>query len=142
MADLRDLANQLITLANTLPTQASDLAVLTAKTVIQNLIYDTPVDTSKALSNWQIVLNADNASVIPAYVHGKEGSSQAESQALALSAAMRMLETKKPGDEIWIVNSTPYIRYLNDGSSHQAPAGFVERAILIGNYVVRQGLQK
>ncbi len=56
------------------------------------------------------------------------GASAAET----INQARAVLATKKPGQKIYITNNLPYIRRLNDGYSKQAPAGFVERAVLIG----------
>jgi hypothetical protein len=72
---------------------------------------------------------------IDANVEGEFGSTQEASIRLALAQAEQQYKLKKPGEQIHITNNAPYIRQLNDGSSKQAPAGFVERAILIGRKV-------
>lgn len=140
MADLRDLAFQMKALADKLPTAGSELATRVAIEIVTALVRTTPVDTSEALSNWQVTLGSPGASRIPPYVKGKEGSTEEISAERTILEAVAILKTKQPGQSIWIQNVLPYIRVLNDGSSHQAPAGFVERAQLIGRKTAEQGL--
>lgn len=142
MSNLLDLHDRLTTIASTdvISKQASDLAVKVAKAIVTDLIQVTPVDSSQALSNWQITLTSPNAYRIPPIYKGFAGSTKYESGSHAIAEAYRILSTKKPGQSIWIQNVLPYIRRLNDGYSTQEPAGFVERAQLIGRKVAEQGL--
>jgi hypothetical protein len=73
---------------------------------------------------------------LSAYREGFAGSTQEASASEALFQGEHQLRLKKPGMPIYITNNAPYIRALNDGSSMQEPAGFVERAVLIGRRVV------
>lgn len=50
----------------------------------------------------------------------------------AMSAGEAVIATATGGSDIHITNNVPYIVPLNDGHSHQAPAGFVETAIANG----------
>jgi hypothetical protein len=129
---LRGLAKRLEDRAAKLDEQVSRLAVETADTIVSDLVNVTPVDTSQALSNWQVSLVSPVNGSIPPYVPGEGGSTQGISAAAALAEARAMLKTKKPGQVIYISNVLRYIQRLNDGSSKQAPAGFVERAVLLG----------
>lgn len=139
--NLRTLASRLISIANALPESGNSLAVKVATAIITDLLHNTPVDKSQALSNWQIKLSGQSAHRLPAYFPGKAGSTQDASIAAALSAALIVLRTKKPGESIVITNQLPYIRRLNDGYSNQAPSGFVERAVLIGRKVAETGIE-
>lgn len=57
----------------------------------------------------------------------------------ALSEGESVLAGSSPGQDIHLTNNLPYIKPLNEGSSHQAPAGFVEVAIENGrNYMASQ----
>lgn len=130
--DLLSLADSLEAKAKAIDEAASRNAVDTALAIVGDLAYKTPVDTSKALSNWQVTLdNAATGTIAPHYP-GSQGSSQRASAAETINAAKRVLANKKPGQAIFITNNLPYIKRLNDGYSAQAPAGFVERAVLIG----------
>jgi hypothetical protein len=131
--NLLDLANSLEKKAKAINESASQLAVKTTLTILGDLVYHTPVDSSKALSNWIVTLDSPSTDKIAPYYKGFQGSTQQQSAAEALAQAKRILESKKPGQYIYITNNQPYIRRLNDGYSDQQPAGaFVQRAVLIG----------
>lgn len=129
---LLDLADDIDKLNERVSKAASDHAVKTALTIVGDLVYRTPVDTSQALSNWDVTIGAPADDPHGPYFAGKHGSSQRQSAQQALNVAKQTLEKKKPGQIIYIANNLPYIRRLNEGYSQQAPAGFVERAILLG----------
>ena len=129
---LLDLATSLERKAKAIDEAASKLAVDTALTIVGDLAYKTPVDTSQALSNWQVSLGSPVDSKIPPYYPGEGGSTRNSSAQSTIDAAKNALKQKRPGVTIYISNVLPYIRRLNDGYSKQAPAGFVERAVLIG----------
>lgn len=129
---LIDLANSLDKLVATIPQQISEGATNVALSVVTDLVWNTPVDTSNAVSNWVVSLDVPSRTEIPPHTLGSFGSSHYASATEAINAAQRILRTKKPGQKIYISNNAPYIRDLNAGSSKQAPAGFVERAVIVG----------
>ncbi len=133
---LLHLANSLERKATAIEEAASQTAVDTALTIVGDLAYKTPVDTSQALSNWQVTLDAPANGKIGPHFPGVQGSSQRSSAAETISRAKAVLANKKPGQVIFITNNLPYIKRLNDGYSAQAPAGFVERAALLGRKMV------
>jgi hypothetical protein len=135
--NLLDLAKRLEARAETLDEDASRIAVEVATAVVTDLIQVTPVDTSRALSNWIVTLGAFNNYSIFAYYPGVFGSTRGSSAAAAIAEAVRVLATKKPGVPIWITNNLRYIRPLNEGHSKQEPAGFVERAALKGRNIAK-----
>lgn len=128
---LLDLADRLEKKAKAIDEAASQNAVDTALAIVGDLAYKTPVDTSQALSNWIVTLESPSGQQIKPHFPGSQGSTQRAS-AETLNSAKLVLRNKKPGQAIFITNNLPYIRRLNDGYSAQAPAGFVERAVLIG----------
>jgi hypothetical protein len=82
----------------------------------------TPVDTHHAESNWVLSVGRPYA--------GVDGSRQAvsfEAQQAGI-AAVQKYDVGSDGP-IYLRNNVEYLRYLNDGWSPQAEAGFVERAI-------------
>lgn len=129
--NLLSLAASLKEKAKAIEKAASDLAVGTALTIVGDLAIKTPVDTSKAISNWQVSLNKASENTIPPHYPGSDGSTFRISSAETLSKAKIVLSNKKPGISIFITNNLPYIKRLNEGYSKQEPAGFVERAILL-----------
>lgn len=143
MTKLRNLAANLRKRVGEIDKQANQLAIRTAETIVGDLVQVTPVDTSQALSNWQVGVGAKPDDSIGPYFPGEGGSTQSASASAALDAARQVLRTKKPGQTIYISNVLRYIGRLNEGSSSQAPAGFVERAVLLGRkYVQRSKLRK
>lgn len=130
--DLLALAETLEAKAKAIDEAASRTAVDTALAIVGDLAYKTPVDTSQALSNWQVTLDGPATSTIGPHFPGSQGSTYRASAAETIANAKSVLQNKKPGQAIFITNNLPYIKRLNDGYSAQAPAGFVERAVLIG----------
>lgn len=130
--DLLSLAERLEKKAEAIDKAASETAVNAALAIVGDLAFKTPVDTSQAISNWTVTLDNPADSTAPPHFPGSQGSTYRQSAAETISNAKEVLKKKKPGQAIYITNNLPYIRRLNDGYSAQAPAGFVERAVLIG----------
>lgn len=135
---LADLANRMDKLAASLTMEASRCAVEAAVAIVEDLAYKTPVDTSAALSNWQGSLEMPNLNEIEPYYPGSKGSTKLRSARGTVETLKLELENKKFGQTIYITNNVEYIRKLNDGSSKQEPAGFVERAVLIGRKSIKR----
>jgi hypothetical protein len=129
---LLDLANDLDRKVERIEKVGSDQAVKVALAIVGDLVYHTPVDTSQALSNWDVTIGAPVTDPHGPYFAGKHGSTMQQSAAQALAVAKETLKAKKPGQPIFITNALPYIRRLDGGSSSQVPAGFVSRALLVG----------
>ncbi len=76
----------------------------------------TPVDTGHARSNW-----------VPSVAMPFTGIAQGEGPHNAGVSAVLAFKLADGG--LYLSNNVPYVRRLNLGSSRQAPAGFIERAI-------------
>jgi len=91
------------------------------------LIQDrTPIDTGRAIGSWNVSIGDINPRTLP------EDFNRARDPGAALSAASRaQIDAVRtiPGDPFFISNSVPYIRFLEAGSSRQAPAGMVQVAL-------------
>ena len=129
---LLDLAHFLEYKANAISREASDTSKRVALAIVQNLTAVTPVDTSTALSNWHVSLHFPVDITIPPHSFGHLGSTKAQSAGQTIGEARNVLSNKRPGDKLYISNNVDYIQKLNEGSSKQEPAGFVERAIIVG----------
>lgn len=127
---LSNLADRMNALADNVGKIASDKAVACAVNLVTILAFDTPVDTSKALSNWQVGIGSPITAEIEAYDPGYLGYTAASSANTAIEMATQTLKDKKPGETIYVSNNANYIRSLNAGSSKQAPAGFVEASVM------------
>lgn len=96
-----------------------------ALVVDAELVRTTPVDTGRARANWLPSLNVPDNRQIDGPASNKPPIDQA-------------IAAYKLADTILISNNLPYIRKLNEGSSQQAPAGFVDSALAKGKRAVKQ----
>lgn len=135
---LKDLAARLNGVADNISEQANEIKKKAATVIVRDLITVTPVDTSRALSNWLATLNAPANNSVLAHSPGQQGSTRGTSMSTALANAINIIAKSKPGQPIFLTNNLRYIRALNDGHSKQAPAGFVERAELLGGKIIRE----
>lgn len=135
---LRDLGKDLKSRADQVNALGSRRAVAIAESIVTVLGTDTPVDTSEAISNWQVNIGLPVSSAIPPHMPGFAGSTYSYSRTATIAAAARALATKKPGQPIYISNLAPHIVELNNGSSKQAPAGFVQASVLQGHRKARK----
>ena len=128
MATLVDLAKKMETLNKRVQATASQAATEAAIDVLTYLSQNTPVDTTKAVSNWQVRLGRPliNGGIIePYYFRAPEASRKT-----MVEVGEFILSLKKPGQTIYISNVVPYIGLLNRGRSKQCPQGqFVEAAV-------------
>lgn len=137
MANLLDLANSMDKLSKNINKAANDASIQVALTIVGELAYKTPVDSSKALSSWFVTLGTPSGVVGKAHYVGEFGSTKNMSAAETLAAAKKVLSNKKAGQVIYITNNQPYIKRLNEGYSKQQAAGFVERAVMVGELSVK-----
>jgi len=88
----------------------------------------TPVDTGWARANWVPAIGAANGALAGTREAAERGNINLSlaQRGLALIATRYKLQQ----GPVFISNGVPYIGQLNDGSSRQAPAGFVQSAIL------------
>lgn len=132
MADLRALARWCSALPDRIDRGANEVAKAVVIRMAENLIDHTPVDVTTAVSNWQASINAPAMFGFDAIVPGRHGSTAPASRAEALAHVTRVVADKRPGEPIYLSNLTPYLVYLNQGSSQQEPAGFFERGVVVG----------
>ena len=84
--------------------------------LLENLVRDTPVDTGLARSNWQPSSVFDLPS--PVGINTEEGT----------IAQGREIIRALEGRTLIISNPIGYIRFLDEGHSPQAMAGYISRA--------------
>jgi hypothetical protein len=82
-----------------------------------SVIGDTPVDTGRARGNWQTTVGAP-----------KDG--EIEKRTMASARAEVAANLGQLGDTVYMTNNLPYIEFLEEGSSKQAPIGMVRRNFL------------
>jgi len=98
--------------------------------VDQTVVMATPVDKGRARGNWIAALDA-------AVTEPTETLSPSGAEAIAQAAGVAAAYDGDLHAEVHITNNLPYIEPLNDGTSRQAPAGFVQRAVRAGASAVR-----
>lgn len=110
-----------------------------AGAVLRSVVENTPVDTGTARSNWTPELDRAFEGLFPARVPGKAGSTAEANAAATVEAGTPTIEAFDiaANREIHVTNNAPHIQALNDGHSKQAPAGFVQLAVMEGLATVR-----
>ena len=136
--DLLSLSRRMQRIKRAIPEEANRIKKEVAEKVATDLIRVTPVDVSEALSNWQVGINAAPSLPLPAIYPGKKGDTESASEAAAIEHAQRVLVDSEPGEKLYVSNLARHIVFLNDGSSAQEPAGFVNRAVILGRIVLRK----
>lgn len=95
-------------------------------------IKDTPVDTGRARGNWQ------TSTGVPV-----DGTIERDDQSGAAATAEVVAKTPAgAGQETFMTNNLPYIERLENGYSHQAPAGMVRRNLARVQRIVNAAIAK
>lgn len=104
---------------------------------LKALVRGTPVDTGRARSNWRVGIGAPTSAEIDPYSPGRHlGINESANANAAIAAGLARINSVKGKaglgltTAIYISNNTKYIGRLNSGYSKQAPAGFVEKALI------------
>ena len=112
----------------------SDLDAFTTKFIKRlalninaELIERTPIDTGWARVNWVPNIGGPFEGTAGTRADAEAGSLDTSAQQAGLAEVATAYKT---GPTIYQTNNVPYIELLNGGSSKQAPAGFVQAAIL------------
>jgi hypothetical protein len=113
-----------------------EVTVDTAVAVAGAVVGDTPRDTGTARANWNFSIGAPDLSVKPKRtydeyakpVSSEEASVVAKSRAEEVFGVLRGQGTGRL-EPLYVSNALSYIWLLNDGTSQQAPEGFVEIAV-------------
>lgn len=130
MATPSDFSRRMGDIATGVSQNADKLVKKVAMAIDQTVVMATPVDTGRARANWIASLDAASSSTTQAT---DKGGAQA-------IAAARATINGYDGDtnaEVHITNNLEYIGFLNDGSSAQAPSGFIRKAIRAGVSAVK-----
>jgi hypothetical protein len=130
MASPEEFSRRMGNLATRVARNADRTVRKAALAADQAVVMQTPVDTGRARANWIAALNAPADG--PTADEDK-GGGRAVQQAAGVVASY-------DGDRdvaIHITNNLPYIQRLDEGSSYQAPAGFVRLAVRRGIAAVK-----
>lgn len=97
----------------------------------------TPVDTGRARSNWVVQIGSAWTGTRLPHVPGLHGSTGPANVQASLNQGRAVIAGYRVGN-IHISNNLPYIGELNQGSSRQAPANYVQTAVLAAVNVLTQ----
>ena len=136
---LKRFARRMKKRANNVPREVNKVKRQVALAVDQAVVLGTPVDTGTARSNWIVTLGAATDQTQGAFspLSGGDMSERGNAEA-AIAQGKAVIAQAKPEQDIHITNNLDYIVDLNEGSSAQAPAAFVEEAVDAGVKVVKQ----
>ena len=121
MASPKVFARRILRRARQVETGASQALRATALVISQTVISATPVDTGHARANWQVGIDAPIT---------EEIAEEDQSGGATIVRNAGTIRAATPQKSIILSNNVPYIHKLNEGSSAQAPAQFVQLAIL------------
>lgn len=154
MATLEDLAQRMQELGNAVQHRSSVVSIprdslgrfiTRQSTILYNvtwlmiefLIDETPVDTGRAVSNWQIHHGANNPVEIEPYVPGEGGYTAEPCRTAAKRVARIDLNKWDKRSDLHIVNHVYYVPYINDGTSKYLGNFMIDRSIALGQAYIR-----
>lgn len=95
--------------------------------VVDEVVTRTPIDTSRARTNWQTIIGRPATAEIP-FSMGSKGSTASQAYQIAMASAITATKSVKLGNRVYVSNAVHYIHVLNTGTSPQAGPNFVEHA--------------
>jgi hypothetical protein len=134
--ELDGLAKNMFLHARSVERNAVNAVKDVATAVGPPVVYGTPVDTSRARANWQGSVGQPATGVLFPFPQTPPTEHSGGIIGLrSIDEAARNYRGHQNG--IYIVNNLVYIGALNDGHSTQAPANFVQSAVLTAVRKVR-----
>lgn len=135
--DISLLSQRILRIQKGIVENAAEKVKLASQAYFTEVVQGTPADTGQAISSWKIGLN-----YVPrgtrTFVPGKAGSTRFPNISATLSAELPKISRRVTGQTVYIVNTTDYISFLNEGRSDQAPAGFIDKARLAAGAAQRR----
>lgn len=92
--------------------------------IFTDLLRASPVDTGRFRANWVLSVGSPSRRILWAM---SDVGQQMQTQ---INLAVKRAEQASGREVIFITNNLPYATPLNEGWSKQAPAGFVQMAVL------------
>ena len=103
---LMDLGKLLEEEVHVIRVKTSEVAKKIAIKVLDVATDNTVIDTTKAVSNWQVSLDSPKENPINAHFKGLDGSTAPQSKTVTKGLAVDVLRNKKPGQDIFITNNS------------------------------------
>lgn len=90
----------------------------------------TPVDTTRAVSNWLVTISRPASGEAPPHVPGSVGGSGATAARSTTKARARgAISAYKGAKTAYITNNVPYIGVLEYGDAKHRPSGMVSKGL-------------
>lgn len=97
---------------------------------IETIADQTPVDTTRAVSNWQTTIGSPASGEVPPVVPGSKGGTGASAARSAVKARARAaVSGLKGAKSVYITNVVPYIGVLEYGDAKHRPSGMVSKGL-------------
>ena len=125
MAGLNSIARKMRKLDKEIPIKANKIKQQAAIAALKSAARNTPVDTSRAVSNWLVNLGGTVSFIIPTRYVGKHGSTRSQSMNAAINEGTKIIAGSKPGEVIHVGNNIYYIDILegrNNMTTHAEQA--------------------
>lgn len=129
--DLSSLARSMRRRAQGLDEFGNQLAKDGVDAALREMVSVTPVDTSEAISGWQVGVGAKPVAILPPHFAGRRGSTRGASSAKSVDDGLAELKIKPAGTPVFLSNTARHIVDLDTGTSTQFAGGFIPRAMIV-----------
>ena len=132
MPGLQQFANRIDDIGKDIENRANRYSKDIAFGVVDQVIADSPVDTTRFVSNWRVGIGNPPQRFTGPHFPGRQGETAPASRLRAKELAATKISSASPGQDLWVSNTAPYGPRLAEGYSPQAAAGWVQRALRRG----------
>lgn len=139
MADLIGWGAKLKYMSRSIDDRTHRLLKEVTLAVVEELVYTTPVLTGRARSSWRTGIGRQRVGV-PFKPPSKPSSPEAGASRSIEEARAAVAEKTIGGKTVYITSNLEYMGRLDEGSSTQQAAGFIQRAVMAGRSRVRDEL--
>lgn len=128
--DFSQLAPTMKRYAKGLPGAVQQAVRMIAQPGLDTMIDATPVDTTRAVSNWVVTHGSPQSKERPARVRGSvKGSGEAAAKSAMKAEGALRIKYFVLGVPMFISNMVPYIGVLEHGDSKHAPNNMFSRGV-------------
>jgi hypothetical protein len=97
---------------------------------IETIADQTPVDTTRAVSNWLVTVGGPANGEVPPHVPGSvKGTGASAARAITKARARNAMAAYRGGKTAFITNNVPYIGVLEYGDAKHRPNGMVSKGL-------------
>lgn len=97
---------------------------------VNKMADSTPVDTTRAVSNWIVTIGSPASGEVPPHVPGSKGGTGAPAaRAATKGRAKAAVSGLRGAKAVYITNNVPYIGVLEYGDAKHRPSGMVSKGL-------------